>query len=252
MPPPRRSGVATLRSRECGDSKGGKDPRRTPSTFSSDNAHAVSRGAGPPPGDRLASGKDSPRTGAVLVFSLSKEIALGRNLRRVPDEDKPPVTCIYCGELIAPGQPATIVTKTWLDESGDPDLTSNNVEGIAHPECWERERPDVSEETYPRLWLVQPRPPNLPQLPEGGGRHGRVVHLERADVIGVQPDLVPVLVDDLDQGDVRGGHALELLLDLLDRALHFHVVSSTKTMSALISSAMGPDPSSRSRAARAL
>ena len=65
----------------------------------------------------------------------------------MPDEDKPPVTCIYCGELIGPGQPATIVTKTWLDESGNPNFTSNNVEGIAHPECWERERPDVSEET---------------------------------------------------------------------------------------------------------
>jgi hypothetical protein len=78
--------------------------------------------------------------------ALSKNRGSRRRLRQVP-EDKPPVTCIYCGEPMGPGQPATIVTKTSLDENGDPDFTSQSVEGMAHSECWERERPDVSEET---------------------------------------------------------------------------------------------------------
>jgi hypothetical protein len=52
---------------------------------------------------------------------------------------------MYCGETIGPTQPATIVTKTSLDEAGEPDFTSQSVEGIAHPECWERERPEASE-----------------------------------------------------------------------------------------------------------
>jgi hypothetical protein len=61
-------------------------------------------------------------------------------------EDKPPVTyCIYCGEPMWPGQAATIVTKTSLDESGEPDFASHSVEGTAHPDCWDRMRPDVPE-----------------------------------------------------------------------------------------------------------
>ena len=68
----------------------------------------------------------------------------GRRIARVP-EDKPPVTCLYCGETIGPSESAVIVTKTSLDESGEPDFTSQSVEGIAHPECWERERPEASE-----------------------------------------------------------------------------------------------------------
>jgi hypothetical protein len=67
-----------------------------------------------------------------------------RRLRRVL-EDKPPVTCIYCGEPMWPRQAATIVTKTSLDESGEPDFASHSVEGIAHPECLGAERPDVPE-----------------------------------------------------------------------------------------------------------
>jgi hypothetical protein len=63
---------------------------------------------------------------------------------RVP-EDKPPVTCLYCGKTIGPSESAVIVTKTSLDESGEPDFTSQSVEGIAHPECWERDRPEASE-----------------------------------------------------------------------------------------------------------
>jgi hypothetical protein len=50
-------------------------------------------------------------------------------------EDKPPVTCLYCGKTIGPSESAVIVTKTSLDESGEPDFTSHSVEGIAHPEC---------------------------------------------------------------------------------------------------------------------
>jgi hypothetical protein len=68
----------------------------------------------------------------------------GVDFARVP-EVKPPVTCLYCGEPIGPGEVATIVTKTSLDESREPDFTSQSVEGIAHPECWERERPEASE-----------------------------------------------------------------------------------------------------------
>ncbi len=60
-------------------------------------------------------------------------------------DDEPPVACIYCGEPIWPGQAATIVTKTSLDESGEPNFESHSVEGIAHPECWERERPETAE-----------------------------------------------------------------------------------------------------------
>ena len=83
---------------------------------------------------------------AVLISGTLKNRGSRRRLRQVP-EDKPPVTCIYCGEPMGPGQSATIVTKTSLDENGDPDFTSHSVEGMAHSECWERERPDVSEET---------------------------------------------------------------------------------------------------------
>jgi hypothetical protein len=68
----------------------------------------------------------------------------GSRIARVP-EDKPPVTCLYCGKTIGPSESAVIVTKTSLDESGEPDFTSQSVEGIAHPECWERERPGASE-----------------------------------------------------------------------------------------------------------
>lgn len=82
----------------------------------------------------------------MLISGTLKNRGSRRRLRQVP-EDKPPVTCIYCGEPMGPGQSATIVTKTSLDENGDPDFTSHSVEGMAHSECWERERPDVSEET---------------------------------------------------------------------------------------------------------
>jgi hypothetical protein len=68
----------------------------------------------------------------------------GPRIVRVP-EDKPPVTCLYCGKTIGPSESAVIVTKTSLDESGEPDFTSQSVEGIAHPECWERDRPEASE-----------------------------------------------------------------------------------------------------------
>jgi hypothetical protein len=68
----------------------------------------------------------------------------GPRIARVP-EDKPPVTCLYCGKTIGPSESAVIVTKTSLDESGEPDFTSHSVEGIAHPECWERERPEGRE-----------------------------------------------------------------------------------------------------------
>jgi hypothetical protein len=68
----------------------------------------------------------------------------GHRIARVP-EDKPPVTCLYCGKTIGPSESAVIVTKTSLDESGEPDFTSHSVEGIAHPECWERERPEGRE-----------------------------------------------------------------------------------------------------------
>jgi hypothetical protein len=68
----------------------------------------------------------------------------GPRIARVP-EDTPPVTCLYCGKTIGPSESAVIVTKTSLDESGEPDFTSHSVEGIAHPECWERERPEGRE-----------------------------------------------------------------------------------------------------------
>ena len=68
----------------------------------------------------------------------------GPRIARVP-EDKPPVICLYCGKTIGPSESAVIVTKTSLNESGEPDFTSQSVEGIAHPECWERERPEASE-----------------------------------------------------------------------------------------------------------
>jgi hypothetical protein len=68
----------------------------------------------------------------------------GPRIARVP-EDKPPVTCLYCGKTIGPSESAVIVAKTSLDESGEPDFTSHSVEGIAHPECWERERPERPE-----------------------------------------------------------------------------------------------------------
>jgi hypothetical protein len=68
----------------------------------------------------------------------------GPRIACVP-EDKPPVTCLYCGKTIGPSESAVIVTKTSLDESGEPDFTSHSVEGIAHPECWERERPKGRE-----------------------------------------------------------------------------------------------------------
>jgi hypothetical protein len=61
-------------------------------------------------------------------------------------EDKPPVAyCIYCGEPMWPRQEATIVTKTSLDKSGEPDFASHSIEGMAHPDCWDRMRPDVPE-----------------------------------------------------------------------------------------------------------
>jgi hypothetical protein len=60
-------------------------------------------------------------------------------------EDKPPVTCLYGGKPIGPNEVATIVTRASLDESGEPDFKEHSVEGVAHPDCWERERPDSED-----------------------------------------------------------------------------------------------------------
>ena len=83
-------------------------------------------------------------SGTLKTEALAKP---GVDFARVP-EDKPPVTCtLLRRRRWGQSESATIVTKTSLDESGDPDFASHSVEGIAHPECWERERPDASEET---------------------------------------------------------------------------------------------------------
>jgi hypothetical protein len=39
-------------------------------------------------------------------------------------------------------------------------------------------------------------------------------------VIGVEPNLLPVLIDDLDQGIVGECHAVDRILDLLEGAPH--------------------------------
>jgi hypothetical protein len=62
-------------------------------------------------------------------------------------EAGPPLTCIYCGEPIAVGVEAIVVTQVSIDERGEPDFATQTVEGVAHPECWERERPEPPKQT---------------------------------------------------------------------------------------------------------
>ena len=60
-------------------------------------------------------------------------------------EARTPITCIFCGSPIPVAVEAVVVSKASLDENGEPDFSEKSLIGAAHPECWERQRPDAAE-----------------------------------------------------------------------------------------------------------